>query len=73
VADLPTLQEVAQRTGGTSYTAQDASDLNKVFATLPRDIGVQKQRSEVTVVFAAIGALLALAAFGASIRWSPYP
>jgi Ca-activated chloride channel homolog len=73
VADLPTLQAVAQRTGGTSYTAQDASDLNRVFATLPRDIGVQKERSEISVIFAAIGALLALAAFGASIRWSPYP
>ena len=72
-ADLPTLQEVAQRTGGASYTARDASELNKVFATLPRDIGVQKERGELTVIFAAIGALLALAAFGASIRWSPYP
>jgi Ca-activated chloride channel family protein len=73
VADLPTLQAVSQRTGGTSYNAQDASDLNRVFATLPRDIGVQKERREVSVIFAAIGALLALAAFGASIRWSPYP
>jgi Ca-activated chloride channel homolog len=73
VADLPTLQEVAQRTGGASYTARDESELNKVFATLPRDIVVQKERSELTVIFAAIGALLALAAFGASIRWSPYP
>jgi Ca-activated chloride channel family protein len=73
VADLPTLQEVSQRTGGASFKAQDASGLNKVFATLPRHIVVQKERHEVTVVFAAVGALLALAAFAASIRWSAYP
>jgi Ca-activated chloride channel family protein len=73
VADLPTLQQVAQRTGGTAYTAADASELNNVFSTLPRDIAVQKEPREVTVTFAAIGALLALAAFAAAIRWSPYP
>jgi Ca-activated chloride channel family protein len=73
VADLPTLQQVAQRTGGASYTAKDASQLSKVFATLPKDVTVQKQRHEVTATFAAIGALLALLAIAASIRWSPYP
>jgi Ca-activated chloride channel family protein len=73
VADLPTLQQVAQRTGGASYTAQDASQLSKVFANLPKDVTAQKQRHEVTATFAGLGALLALLALGASIRWSPYP
>lgn len=73
VADLPTLQQVAQLTGGSGYTAQDASQLDKVFANLPKDVTVQKQRHEITSTFAAIGALLALVTVAASIRWSPYP
>jgi len=72
-ADLPTLKEVADRTGGKAYSAEDAGQLQKVFAGLPKDVTVQKKKHEVTASFAFIGALLALAAIAASIRWSPYP
>jgi Ca-activated chloride channel family protein len=72
-ADIPTLQQVAQRTGAKAYTAEDASELEKVFAHLPSDVSVQKKRHEVSAWFASIGALFALAAVGASLRWSPYP
>ena len=73
VADLPTLQKVSQRTGGASYDAQDASQLTKVFAKLPKDIAVQKEHHEISDMFAAVGGLMALATIGAAIRWSPYP
>ncbi|HEV3352820.1 MAG TPA: VWA domain-containing protein [Acidimicrobiales bacterium] len=72
-ADLPTLKEVADRTGGKAYTAEDAGQLQNVFAGLPKDVTVQKKKHEITANFALIGALLALAAVAASIRWSPYP
>ena len=72
-ADYGTLQQVAERTGGTAYAAGDATQLEKVFTTLPKDVTVQKERREVTASFAIIGALLALAAVAASVRWSPYP
>jgi Ca-activated chloride channel family protein len=72
-ADLPTLKEVADRTGGKAYTAEDAGQLQKVFAGLPKDVTVQKKKHEITANFAVIGALLGLAAVAASIRWSPYP
>jgi Ca-activated chloride channel homolog len=72
-ADLPTLQQVAQRTGGTAYTAQDASELTHVFASLPRDVSIVKQRHEISTTFIALGVLLAVAAIGAALRWSPYP
>ncbi|HZQ84647.1 MAG TPA: VWA domain-containing protein [Acidimicrobiales bacterium] len=72
-ADLPTLQQVSQRTGGASYTAENASQLSKVFASLPKDVTVQHERHEVTTTFIAIGALLAAAAVAASFRWSAYP
>jgi Ca-activated chloride channel homolog len=73
VADLPPLREVSRLTGGSSYSAKDASQLDRVFKSLPKHILVQKEHHEVSAEFAAIGALLALAAFGASIRWGPYP
>ena len=72
-ADNETLQQIAERTGGAAYSAGDARQLKKVFADLPRDVTVQKQRQEVTSPFVALGALLAAAAIGASIRWSAYP
>lgn len=73
VADLPMLREVSARTGGRSYSAKNAAELDRVLANLPRHIVIEKERSELTVVFAAVGGLLALGALGASIRWSPYP
>ena len=59
--------------GRRELHGQDASELNKVFANLPKHVAVQKEHHEVTATFAVIGALLALAAIGASIRWAPYP
>jgi Ca-activated chloride channel family protein len=73
VADLPPLRQVSRLTGGVSYRAQDESQLAKVFATLPKEIGVQKEREEITWLFAALGGLLALVAAAASLRWAPYP
>ena len=73
VADLPPLQEVSRLTGGKSYTARDASQLTKVFANLPKQIAAQKEHDEVTAEFVVVGALLALAALAASIRWGAYP
>jgi Ca-activated chloride channel homolog len=73
VADEPTLQAVADQTGGMHYSAQDTGQLRKVFADLPKDVVLQKKKTEISAIFAAIGALLAAAAIVASIRWSPYP
>ncbi|MDQ4068893.1 MAG: VWA domain-containing protein [Actinomycetota bacterium] len=72
-ADNPTLEQVAERTGGVAYRAEDAPQLRKVFADLPKDVTVQKQRREVSAAFVALGALLAAAAIAASTRWSAYP
>lgn len=73
VADLPPLKEVARLTGGQSYTARTASQLDSVFSKLPKQITVQKENREITSEFALLGAVLTLLALGASIRWSPYP
>jgi Ca-activated chloride channel family protein len=73
VADAPTLMEVAKQTGGTFHAAEDADQLREVFAELPREVATQRQRTEVTWMLAALGALLAAGALAASMRWSPYP
>ena len=72
-ADNETLQQIAQRTGGAAYSAEDAPQLAKVFADLPKYVTVQEQLQEVSAPFVALGALLAAAAIGASIKWSSYP
>ena len=72
-ADNATLQQVAERTGAASYSASDAPQLRKVLSDLPKDVRVQKRPREVTAPFVVVGALLAAAAVGASIRWSAYP
>ena len=73
VADEPTLQAVAEGTGGQYYRAEDTEQLAGVFADLPKDVETQKEEVEISAAFAALGALLAAAAIVASIRWSPYP
>jgi Ca-activated chloride channel homolog len=72
-ADIPTLQAVAKRTGGNYHGAADADELRKVFAELPREVATQKERTEITWIFAAVAGILAAAALAASMRWSAYP
>jgi Ca-activated chloride channel family protein len=73
VADHPTLQAVAEQTGGSYHAAEDADQLRDVFAELPREVATQRQETEITWILAALGALLAAGALAASIRWSPQP
>jgi Ca-activated chloride channel family protein len=73
VADLSTLEQVAAQTGGLAYTAEDAEQLTKVFAELPKDVTTQQERREVTALLVALGSLLAAAAVLASFRWRTYP
>ena len=73
LVDDDTLRQVAERTGGETYKAEDAVQLRKVFDELPKDVTIQKRPREVSAPFVALGALLAAVAIGASIRWSAYP
>ena len=67
------LRQVSRLTGASSYRAQNASQLEKVFTHLPKDITVQAEHHELTALFAALAGLFALVAAAASMRWSPYP
>jgi Ca-activated chloride channel family protein len=72
-ADVPTLKQVARRTGATYHSARSADQLQKVFAGLHRQVATQRRSSEITWILALVGAILAAAALAAAIRWSPYP
>jgi Ca-activated chloride channel family protein len=69
--DEDTLKQIAAMTGGTYYPAESAGDLNNVFQNLPTYLITKHETSEVSVVFTAIGALLAALAIVLSFRWQP--
>jgi Ca-activated chloride channel family protein len=71
VIDEPTLQAVAERTGGQYYRAESADQLMGVFDDLPRDVARQRAEREITMGFTVAGAVLLLGALVASHRFSP--
>jgi Ca-activated chloride channel homolog len=73
VTDEPTLKTVAAMTGGKFYKAQDAKQLNSVFAHLPRDVKLQRRNIELSAGFAALGALFTAEAVFLSLRWNRWP
>ena len=73
VADLPPLQRSRRRPVARATPPGPPRSCPQVFANLPKEVKVQKEHDEVTAEFAIIGALLALAALAASIRWGAHP
>jgi Ca-activated chloride channel family protein len=71
--DEPTLQGVADITGGSYFRAENADKLNEVFLDLPTQIVLQKENLEISVLFSAIGALLVLLAIALSLLWNRFP
>ena len=73
IADVDTLQQVADTTGGEYFGASDADQLQSVLADLPRHVEVQRRDVEVSVGFSALGAVLVLLGLCAAVRWSSSP
>jgi Ca-activated chloride channel family protein len=71
--DETALRAVADATGGAYHRAEDAGQLRDVLSLLPREVEVQRERREVTAVFAAVGFLLAIAALAMSSRYAASP
>jgi len=58
--DEESLQKIASTTHGEYFRAADAKDLKKIYRTLGAKLAFEKQRpTEVTAVFAGLGAVLA--------------
>ena len=71
--DEATLKQIAAMTGGEYYSATSAGELQKVFRQLPTHLITKEELMEISVVFTAIGALLAAIALGLSLIWHPLP
>ncbi len=71
--DEATLKQVAQLTGGEYYSAESAGELQNVFQSLPTYLIVKHEITEISVAFAALGALLAATAVILSLLWQPLP
>jgi Ca-activated chloride channel family protein len=71
--DEATLKQIAAKTGGTYYSATSAGELQNVFRNLPTYLITKHEITEISVVFAAFGALLAAIAIVLSLIWHPLP
>jgi len=69
--DEETLKAIADLTGGDYYPAESASELNEVFKELPTYLITRHEVIEISVAFAAIGALLTSMAVILSLLWNP--
>jgi len=71
--DEETLKRVSAITGGKYYSASSSDELHQVFQSLPTYLIIKHETREISVVFTAIGALLAAIAIGLSMLWHPLP
>jgi Ca-activated chloride channel family protein len=71
--DEETLKEVAALTDAQYYSAESAGELQQVFESLPTHLITKHETTEVSVVFAGLGALLALLGITLSLAWQPLP
>jgi Ca-activated chloride channel homolog len=67
--DEPTLQQVAQITGGTYYNATSAQDLTRIYSNLDPQLIIKPEKTEVTAIFAGASAALLLLGGLLSLLW----
>jgi Ca-activated chloride channel family protein len=67
--DEETLKTIADVTRGEYFYAGNAADLKKVYQTLNSKLVLEKQKTEITALFAAAAALLVLASALLSLLW----
>jgi Ca-activated chloride channel family protein len=71
--DEESLMKVAEITGGEYYAAESAAQLQQVFDDLPLSLIMRHEVTEISVAFAALGALFATLAVALSMLWNPLP
>ena len=71
--DEVTLRAVAEATGGEYYPAESADELLTVLENLPTNTIVKHEVVEISVAFAALGALFAVLAIFLGQAWRPLP
>jgi Ca-activated chloride channel family protein len=67
--DEETLKQIASITQGEYFYAGNAVDLNKVYQTLNAKLVMERKKTEVTALFAALAALFAVVSAALSLAW----
>lgn len=67
--DEETLKQIANITHGEYFYAGNAVDLNKVYQTLNARLVMERKKTEVTALFAALAAALAVLSAALSLAW----
>ncbi len=67
--DEETLKKISLLTQGDYFFAGTAEDLKKVYESLSSRMVVEKKETEISALFAGLGALLALLSAGLSVWW----
>jgi Ca-activated chloride channel family protein len=70
IIDEPTLQAVAEITGGQYYKAESADQLQEALGNLPSQVTVVKKHVDIASWFAGAGGLLVAVAIGLSLWWN---
>ena len=68
--DPESLAQIAEASGGRSFTAEDQLKLNSIYKALGSQLATKKEKRENTVVFAVAGLVLLVGAAGSSLAVS---
>ncbi len=68
--DKPSLKQIADDTGGTFFSAESASSLEKVYNNIGKQIGYTKEFQPITTRFVGIGLIFAFASAAAALFWT---
>jgi Ca-activated chloride channel homolog len=68
--DVNAMSDIASASGGTSFTAETASQLGSIYDTIGKDVAYETKTQEITALVAGIALLLAIAAAAAGIVWN---
>lgn len=69
-ADKPTLEQLAERTGGSFHTATSVQELEKVYSNIGQQIGYTTADRDISWRFLTGGVIVLILAAGASLLWS---
>ena len=67
--DEETLKQIANITHGEYFYAGNAVDLKKIYENLNSRLVMEKKETEISALFAGLGALLAVMAAALSVLW----
>jgi Ca-activated chloride channel homolog len=69
-ADPQTMQQIAAGSGGKSFTAKSANQLNSVYEQIRKSVGYDTVHRDMAAWFTGIGLVLMILTAGAALLWS---